>query len=144
MLAVRFRESNLVRDVCVDSVFGSSFCGERRITLLYHFSLHSYLSLLLISLLVSDHLEVLDLRFRSWRIAFLHPCPCTFDSGGKTLSLFSVTYSVSLTNCELGDNSFHLTCDVLESRLELVDLFANLESRLSIILSLLFQLVGQV
>ena len=79
VVAVGFGQADLVRDVGVDPLVGGGLGGEGRVVLLHHLLLHADPLLLLISLFVPDHLQVLNLGFGGWGQAFLHPFPCSLD-----------------------------------------------------------------
>ena len=59
--SIRFRQPNLVRYIRINSLISCCLCCKRRIVLLHHLFLHTNTSLLLISLLVSHHLQILYL-----------------------------------------------------------------------------------
>ena len=67
IVSIGFGKADFVRNVRVDSLVGSRLGRKRRIILLHHFFLHSDPSLFLVSLLIPDHFQILDLCLRSWR-----------------------------------------------------------------------------
>lgn len=56
VVAVGLGQADFVGDVRVDSLVGGGFGGERRVVLLHQLFLLSDVSLLFVSLLVTDHL----------------------------------------------------------------------------------------
>ena len=87
VVAVRLGQADFVGDVGVYSLVGGGLCGERRIVLLHQLLLLSDVALLFVSLLITDHLQVLDLSFRCWWKAFLHSLLGIVQTALKLLTL---------------------------------------------------------
>lgn len=65
VVTIRFRQADLVRDIGIDTLVGSGLSCEGWVVLLHHLLLHTNVTLVLITLLIPDHLQVLDLSLRS-------------------------------------------------------------------------------
>ena len=80
--------------------------------MLHQLFLHPDATLLLVSFLIADHLEVLDFGLRSWREALLHTLAGCLKGTLELLSLVLIFDDIGLTHRELGDRSFHLAGQV--------------------------------
>lgn len=103
------------------SRLGSGFGNIWRVIHFEYFFLLSDILFLLVSLLVPDHLQVLDLCFRSGRQSFFHTlfglCVVLFE----LVAFGLVLDDVGLAHRKLGNGGFHFASQVSQPALELVD-----------------------
>ena len=122
-VAVRFGQTDFVWGYV--GVVPRLRCGLGHVRWVVHFQyilLFSYVLLLLVSFLVPDHFQVLYFCLWRWWKAFLHSLLGLLVVALKLVSLLLVLYYVGLTHGEFRYGGLHFTCEVPESRLELVDL----------------------
>lgn len=141
---VRLGESDLVWDVGVYSLHGCSFGRKWRIVLFNHLLLHADPALFLIALLVTDHLQILDLGLWRWRQSFLHPLLRVLIAHIQLISLVLILDNVCLAHWQLWNGRLHLAVEITQSALEFVDPFRHLECGLSALNSILLELLRQV
>jgi hypothetical protein len=144
VLAIGFGQTDLVGNVGVDSLVGSGLGREGRVVLLHQLLLHSDAALLIVSFLVSDHLQVLDLGLRSRGQTFLHSFLCVLVRFLQFLPLVLVLYDVGLAHAQLRYCRLHLAGQLSQTTLEFVDLFAHFQSRLPALSGVLLEFVDQV
>jgi len=123
VVAVGLGQADLVRNVGVDPLDCGGLGGKGRVVLLHQILLHPNPLLLFVSLLVSNHLQVLNLGFRSRRQPFLHPLLRIVQASLQLFPLGLELDNVGLAHRQLGNGCFHLSGQISESALELVDLF---------------------
>lgn len=99
--AIGLRQADLVGYVGVDSLVSSGLGGKRRVVLLHHFLLHSNSPFLVISLLVSDHLQILDLGLWGGGQPFLHSLPGLLPGHAQLLPFALELDDVGLAHGEL-------------------------------------------
>jgi hypothetical protein len=144
IVAVGFGEANLIRNVGVDTLVSSSLGRKGRIVLLHHLLLHADVTLLLVSLLIADHLQILDFGLGSRRKALLHTLASCLERALELFTLVLVLDYIGLAHGKLGDSSLHLACKVAQTRLEFVDLLRDLESGLATLGCIALQFLNQV
>lgn len=144
-VTIWLRQTDFVgRNVRVMTSLGSCLCDIWRIVHLEDFLLLSDVLLFLISLLVSNHFEILDLSLRSWWQAFFHSLFSLLVVTLKLISLLLVFDDVGLAHRQLWYGRLHLTREISQTWLKFVYFLWNLQSRLSTIHSVFFKLFAQV
>lgn len=125
--SIRFWKSNLIwRYIRIVPGLSGGFGNIWRIIHFDNFLLPSYIFFFLIPLLVSDHFQILDLGLRSGRQSFFHTLLSLFIISLKILSFALVLNDIGLAHWQLRYGSFHFSCQISKSALELVDLLWNL------------------
>ena len=98
VISIRLWKSYLIRDVWIDSLVSCGLCCEGRIVLLHHLLLHPDPSFFIISFLVSYHLQVFNLCFRSGRQTFFHPFSCPLKWALHFFSFILILDDIGLTH----------------------------------------------